>query len=62
MHFLLVNRYFGGGSVPTGRMLLDVSLHLCRQGHTVTVIASTSRYVKSEVPLAKNPDQVKIRW
>ena len=62
MHFLLVNRYFGGGSVPTGRMLLDVSLDLSRQGHTVTVIASTSRYVKSEVLLPKHSDHVKIRW
>lgn len=62
MHFLLVNRYFGGGSVPTGRMLLDVSNYLCRQGHTVTVITSTSRYVKMEIPPRENTDQVKIRW
>ena len=62
MHFLLVNRHFGGGTVPTGRMLLDVSLDLCRQGHTVTVIASTSRYVKMEAPLRKDTDPVRIRW
>jgi glycosyltransferase involved in cell wall biosynthesis len=43
-------------------MLSDLSLHLSRQGHTVTVIASTSRYVKLEVPQRENTAQVKIRW
>lgn len=62
MHFVLVNRYFGGGSVPTGRMLLDVSLQLRREGHSVTVIASTSRYVKLGDPPQKNTDQIDIRW
>lgn len=41
---LLVNRFFGGSQVPTGRMLLDVARELKRSGHEVEVLTSSGRY------------------
>ena len=37
MRILLVNRFFGGKQVPTGRMAEDVAEELIRLGHSVTV-------------------------
>lgn len=48
MRFLLVNRYYGGQHVPTGRMLQDLGQELQRQGHVVRVFTSGDAYVPSE--------------
>ncbi len=48
MHFLLVNRYYGGSHVPTGRMLWDLGQELRRRGHEVRVFTSGDTYVPSE--------------
>lgn len=44
MKVLLVNRFFGGSQVPTGRMLLDVARELRQSGHEVEVLASSGQY------------------
>ncbi len=51
MRILLVNRFFGGKQVPTGRMAEDVAEELIRLGHSVTVLASNGTYIKG----GKNP-------
>lgn len=44
MRFLLVNRFFGPKSSPTGRMLWDVASILIERGHKVTVLTSNGCY------------------
>jgi hypothetical protein len=42
---LIVNRFFGGAQIPTGRMAEDVALKLVEAGHQVTALASSGEYV-----------------
>ncbi|MFH0880069.1 MAG: hypothetical protein V2A34_10190 [Lentisphaerota bacterium] len=44
MRYLLINRFFGGEDVPTGRMLADVALFLRCHGHDVCVLTSKDAY------------------
>ena len=44
MKSLVVNRFFGGGQIPTGRMARDAALELVRQGHEVTALTSAGQY------------------
>lgn len=44
MRILLVNRFYGGAHVPTGRMLHDVARQLEAMGHEVTVLTSSGHY------------------
>lgn len=44
MKVLLVNRFFGGTQVPTGRMAGDVARLLADAGHQVVALASSSAY------------------
>ncbi len=48
MRFILVNRFFGGKKVPTGRMLEDVARELIKRGHKVKVLASNSSYTQED--------------
>jgi len=45
---LLVNRFFGGAQIPTGRMAEDVARVLVEGGHEVTALASTGTYAGAE--------------
>jgi hypothetical protein len=45
MKILIVNRFFGGAQIPTGRMAEDVARLLVEEGHEVTALASTGEYV-----------------
>jgi hypothetical protein len=45
MKILIVNRFFGGAQIPTGRMAEDVALKLVEAGHEVTALASSGEYV-----------------
>jgi hypothetical protein len=45
---LIVNRFFGGAQIPTGRMAEDVALKLVEAGHEVSALASTGTYVGAE--------------
>ena len=60
MRVLLVNRFFGGYHVPTGRMLGDLSAELIRNGHQVTVLVGVCA---SEDKIIENtrPGQVTIK-
>lgn len=42
--FLIVNRFFGGSQIPTGRMAEDVAKRLAEQGHKVTALTSRGTY------------------
>ena len=44
MKILIVNRFFGGAQIPTGRMAEDVARVLVEEGHEVTALASTGTY------------------
>ena len=44
MKILLVNRFFGGAQIPTGRMAEDVARVLVDDGHEVTALASCGVY------------------
>lgn len=50
MTFLIVNRFFGGAQIPTGRMARDVAQSLVEAGHEVVVLMSDGMYggVKNE--------------
>jgi hypothetical protein len=41
---LIVNRFFGGAQIPTGRMAEDVARVLVAEGHEVTALASSGAY------------------
>ena len=45
MKILIVNRFFGGAQIPTGRMAEDVARVLVAAGHEVTALASSGEYV-----------------
>ena len=45
MRVLIVNRFFGGAQIPTGRMAEDVARVLVAAGHEVTALASSGEYV-----------------
>jgi len=45
MKILIVNRFFGGAQIPTGRMAEDVALKLVEAGHEVVALASSGEYV-----------------
>ena len=45
MKILIVNRFFGGAQIPTGRMAEDVARVLAEEGHEVTALASSGEYV-----------------
>jgi hypothetical protein len=45
---LIVNRFFGGAQIPTGRMAEDVGRLLVEEGHEVTALASTGTYAGAE--------------
>jgi hypothetical protein len=45
---LIVNRFFGGAQIPTGRMAEDVARVLVECGHEVTALASTGTYSGAE--------------
>ena len=45
MKILIVNRFFGGAQIPTGRMAEDVARVLVERGHEMTVLASSGEYV-----------------
>ena len=44
MKILIVNRFFGGAQIPTGRMAEDVARVLVEGGHEVTALASSGEY------------------
>lgn len=44
MRVLIVNRFFGGGQIPTGRMAEDVARVLLEAGHDVVALASSGEY------------------
>ena len=44
MKILIVNRFFGGAQVPTGRMAEDVARVLAAGGHEVVALASSGAY------------------
>jgi colanic acid biosynthesis glycosyl transferase WcaI len=44
MKILIVNRFFGGAQIPTGRMAEDVARVLAESGHDVTALASSGAY------------------
>ena len=44
MKILIVNRFFGGAQIPTGRMAEDVARLLVAGGHEVTALASSGAY------------------
>lgn len=44
MKVLIINRFFGGEQIPTGRMALDAARELVRQGHEVTALTSAGQY------------------
>jgi hypothetical protein len=48
MKILIVNRFFGGAQIPTGRMAEDVARVLVECGHEVTALASTGTYSGAE--------------
>ena len=48
MKILIVNRFFGGAQIPTGRMAEDVARVLVAAGHEVTALASTGTYAGAE--------------
>ena len=48
MKILIVNRFFGGAQIPTGRMAEDVARVLVEGGHEVTALASTGTYSGAE--------------
>jgi hypothetical protein len=48
MKVLIVNRFFGGAQIPTGRMAEDVARVLAESGHEVTALASTGTYAGAE--------------
>ena len=48
MKILIVNRFFGGAQIPTGRMAEDVALKLVEAGHEVSALASTGTYAGAE--------------
>ncbi|MFM6129659.1 MAG: hypothetical protein ACKPBV_13135 [Sphaerospermopsis kisseleviana] len=48
MKILIVNRFFGGAQIPTGRMAEDVARVLVESGHEVTALASTGTYAGAE--------------
>lgn len=48
MKILIVNRFFGGAQIPTGRMAEDVALKLVEAGHEVVALASTGTYAGAE--------------
>ena len=48
MKILIVNRFFGGVQIPTGRMAEDVARILVESGHDVTALASTGTYSGAE--------------
>lgn len=48
MKILIVNRFFGGAQIPTGRMAEDVARVLVEEGHKVTALASTGTYAGAE--------------
>jgi hypothetical protein len=45
---LIVNRFFGGAQIPTGRMVEDVARLLVEEGHEVVALASTGTYAGAE--------------
>jgi len=45
---LIVNRFFGGAQIPTGRMAEDVAHVLVAEGHEVVALASTGTYAGAE--------------
>ena len=45
MRILVINRFFGGDQVPTGRMLEDVTCALAAEGHDVIAVVSRGGYV-----------------
>ena len=45
MKILIVNRFFGGAQIPTGRMAEDVARRLVEEGHEVVALASSGEYV-----------------
>jgi hypothetical protein len=45
---MIVNRFFGGAQIPTGRMAEDVARVLVECGHEVTALASTGTYSGAE--------------
>ncbi|MFM8656489.1 MAG: hypothetical protein ACKOD5_05080, partial [Chthoniobacterales bacterium] len=42
---MIVNRFFGGAQIPTGRMAEDVARVLVEAGHEVVALASSGEYV-----------------
>ena len=48
MKILIVNRFFGGAQIPTGRMAEDVARLLVEAGHEVVALASTGTYAGAE--------------
>ena len=44
MKVLIVNRFFGGAQIPTGRMAEDVARRLVEEGHEVVALASSGEY------------------
>jgi hypothetical protein len=44
MKILIVNRFFGGAQIPTGRMAEDVARVLVESGHEVCALASSGAY------------------
>jgi hypothetical protein len=53
---LIVNRFFGGAQIPTGRMAEDVARLLAEEGHEVSALASSGAYVGAVAQALKASD------
>ena len=60
MHFLFVNRHYGGEQVPTGRMLNDLVSALLEKGHEVTILTTKTSYKDTAGSEMKGNQKAKI--
>lgn len=61
MRILIVNRFFGGAQIPTGRMAEDVARVLVESGHEVTALASSGAYEGAAQALKASEDGVSVK-
>jgi colanic acid biosynthesis glycosyl transferase WcaI len=60
VRILLVNRFFGGDQVPTGRMLADVATELAKRGHEIDVLVSDGTYAGASGKSAPSGSSIRI--
>jgi hypothetical protein len=58
---LIVNRFFGGAQIPTGRMAEDVGRVLAESGYEVTALASSGAYEGAAQALKASEDGVSVK-